>query len=48
GFEPGTVFVAISIGEHNMCQDLHLTGDRNQIRQQSVIELLKLILSQGL
>jgi PncC family amidohydrolase len=47
-FEPGTVFVAISIGEHNMCQDLHLTGDRNQIRQQSVIELLKLILSQGL
>jgi PncC family amidohydrolase len=26
GFAPGLVFVAISIGDHNMCQKLEITG----------------------
>ena len=45
GFAPGLVFVAISIGDHNMCQKLELTGDRTQIRNQTVQEILQLTLS---
>jgi PncC family amidohydrolase len=45
GFAPGLVFVAISIGDHNMCQKLELTGDRSKIRNQTVQELLQLTLS---
>ena len=45
GFLPGLVFVAISIGDHNMCQKLELTGDRTQIRNQTVQEILQLTLS---
>jgi nicotinamide mononucleotide (NMN) deamidase PncC len=37
--------VAISIGDHNMCQKLELTGDRTQIRNQTVQEILQLTLS---
>ena len=44
-FLPGLVFVAISIGDHNMCQKLELTGDRTQIRNQTVQEILELTLS---
>lgn len=46
GFAPGIVFVAISIGDHKICQKLELVGDRTQIRDQSVSELFKLTLSQ--
>ena len=46
GFAPGIVFVAISIGDHNICQKLELVGDRTQIRDQSVNEIFKLTLSQ--
>jgi nicotinamide-nucleotide amidase len=45
GFAPGLVFVAISIGDHNMCQKLELTGDRSKIRNQTVQEILQLTLS---
>ena len=45
GFAPGLVFVAISIGDHNMCQKLEITGDRSKIRNQTVQELLQLTLS---
>jgi len=45
GFLPGLVFVAISIGDHNMCQKLEITGDRSKIRNQTVKELLQLTLS---
>ena len=45
GFAPGLVFVAISIGDHNMCQKLELTGDRSKIRNETVQEILKLTLS---
>ncbi len=45
GFAPGLVFVAISIGDHNMCQKLELKGDRTQIRNQTVHEILQLTLS---
>ncbi len=45
GFAPGLVFVAISIGDHNMCQKLELKGDRSKIRNQTVQELLQLTLS---
>jgi len=45
GFAPGLVFVAISIGDHNMCQKLEITGDRTKIRNQSVQEILQLTLS---
>ena len=45
GFAPGLVFVAISIGDHNMCQKLELTGDRSKIRNQTVHEILQLTLS---
>jgi nicotinamide-nucleotide amidase len=45
GFLPGLVFVAISIGDHNMCQKLEITGDRSKIRNQTVQELLQLTLS---
>lgn len=45
GFAPGLVFVAISIGDHNMCQKLELTGDRTEIRNQTVQEILQLTLS---
>ena len=45
GFAPGLVFVAISIGDHNMCQKLEITGDRSKIRNQTVHELLQLTLS---
>jgi len=46
GFAPGIVFVAISIGDHKICQKLELVGDRTQIRDQSVNEIFKLTLSQ--
>ena len=46
GFAPGIVFVAISIGDHNICQKLELVGDRTQIRDQSVNAIFKLTLSQ--
>jgi nicotinamide-nucleotide amidase len=46
GFAPGIVFVAISIGDHKICQELELVGDRTQIRDQSVNEIFKLTLSQ--
>jgi nicotinamide-nucleotide amidase len=46
GFGPGIVFVAISIGDHKICQKLELVGDRTQIRDQSVNEIFKLTLSQ--
>jgi nicotinamide-nucleotide amidase len=45
GFAPGLVFVAISIGDHNMCQKLEITGDRSKIRNQTVHEILQLTLS---
>ena len=45
GFAPGLVFVAISIGDHNMCQKLEITGDRSKIRNQTVQEILQLTLS---
>ena len=45
GFAPGLVFVAISIGVHNMCQKLEITGDRSKIRNQTVQEILQLTLS---
>ena len=45
GFAPGLVFVAISIGDHNMCQKLEITGDRSKIRHQTVQEILQLTLS---
>jgi len=45
GFLPGLVFVAISIGDHNMCQKLEITGDRSKIRNQTVQEILQLTLS---
>jgi PncC family amidohydrolase len=45
GFAPGLVFVAVSIGDHNMCQKLEVTGDRTQIRNQTVQEILQLTLS---
>lgn len=45
GFAPGLVFVAISIGDHNMCQKLEITGDRSKIRNQTVHEMLQLTLS---
>jgi len=45
GFLPGLVFVAISIGDHNMCQKLEITGDRSKIRNQTVHEILQLTLS---
>jgi nicotinamide-nucleotide amidase len=45
GFAPGLVFVAISIGDHNMCQKLEITGDRSNIRNQTVHEILQLTLS---
>jgi nicotinamide-nucleotide amidase len=45
GFLPGLVFVAISIGDHNMCQKLEITGDRSKIRNQTVQEILELTLS---
>ena len=45
GFAPGLVFVAISIGDHNMCQKLEITGDRSKIRNQTVHEILHLTLS---
>ena len=45
GFLPGLVFVAISIGDHNMCQKLELKGDRTQIRYQTVQDILQLTLS---
>jgi len=46
GFAPGIVFVAISIGDHKICQKLELVGDRTQIRDQSVNAIFKLTLSQ--
>ena len=46
GFAPGIVFVAISIGDHKICQKFELVGDRTQIRDQSVNEIFKLTLSQ--
>jgi nicotinamide-nucleotide amidase len=45
GFAPGLVFVAISIGDHNMCQKLEINGDRSKIRNQTVHEILQLTLS---
>ena len=45
GFLPGLVFVAISIGDHNMCQKLEITGDRSKIRNQTLHEILQLTLS---
>ncbi len=45
GFAPGLVFVAISNGDHNMCQKLEITGDRTQIRNQTVQAILQLTLS---
>jgi len=45
GFAPGLVFVALSIGDHNMCQKLEITGDRSKIRNQTVHEILQLTLS---
>ncbi len=45
-FAPGIVFVALSIGDHKICQKLELVGDRTQIRDQSVNEIFKLTLSQ--
>jgi nicotinamide-nucleotide amidase len=45
GFAPGLVFVAISIGDHNMCQKLEITGDRSKIRNQTVHEIFQLTLS---
>ena len=45
GFLPGLVFVAISIGDHNMCQKLEIIGDRSKIRNQTVQEILQLTLS---
>lgn len=40
----GTVFVAISFKDHNMCLELNLTGDRQAIRQESCNKLFQLIL----
>ena len=40
----GTVFVAISFSEHNMCLELNLSGDRQSIREESCRKLFELIL----
>lgn len=40
----GTVFVALSFKDHNMCLELNLTGDRQAIRQESCNKLFQLIL----
>lgn len=40
----GTVFVAFSSMEHNMCLELNLTGDRQTIREQTCNKLFELIL----
>ena len=40
----GTVFVAFSSLEHNMCLELNLTGDRQTIRVQTCNKLFELIL----
>ena len=40
----GTVFVAISFSEHNMCLELNLSGDRQSIREESCSKLFELIL----
>lgn len=40
----GTVFVAISLKEHNMCLELNLTGDRQTIRLKTCQKLFELIL----
>ncbi|MFM1826459.1 MAG: hypothetical protein RLZZ37_1094 [Actinomycetota bacterium] len=40
----GTVFVALSSSQHNMCLELNLTGDRQAIRQETCTKLFELIL----
>ena len=40
----GTVFVAISSKEHNMCLELNLVGDRQTIRQATCDKLFELLL----
>ena len=40
---PGTVFVGVSIGMHALALDLHLDGDRESIRRQTVVRAVEAV-----
>ncbi|MFD2638340.1 competence/damage-inducible protein A [Piscibacillus salipiscarius] len=45
GHEPGTVFIAVSSEDHTKVHERHLSGGRNIVREQAVLEGFKLLIN---